>query len=929
MAAEIQTSKIKIFKTCLTPARNALVDNLEGYLNTLVGTSNETYSNDEFQYLQMEKDMDIKINMTQAKVIDQSLGNYVKITESGKTWYYFLLKTTWKSRQCVELKLSIDSVNTFRKDLTFSDKTKIKRQSMPQFGLANPGTGPKKVTKPIDRIEIGKQYWFSAPSSPSSESGYLQTDGNNIIFRRMSSNLSTMYEAAKIGKVAVNTDGNFLTTYRFENNTYVIYKTITLDRYNQPNTEADLKGLWTIEFNTANTSSTDNVNAVLKTLGGEIVPSTIYTRLIDKYPEQLSIQQERVLGSKIQDNNNGTSDLDWYLIYKTRNLPTQGDLSNPIDCFCIANKPLVISKTGGGASRTLTPADLPEGQYNYVLASDNPQGSFTAQCDIRYDGRGHNYVNRTFTIGGEICEIYEETSSNPQGTVTTGYQEKIYRLNNFKFVNIGSSVAIIMDATFLRNGAHHSYTGSAHNVSFSGYVFNRIDRFSAWSCSNGVPSIKINELNFTRVTYDGDIPMQYAQTLISDTMVYNVGTQITRSTIALSAIDKTDSKLIKIIKLPYAPVEITYSNGVYTFPSSWTYTSGLMKLNDAALATEFSNTINELTGDDLPIFWNPERKIRPTDERNWYYENKIYHSDFYTYKIVYDSFVKTFKLENFDLSEFVPNEGFNPKQYKIPITFKPTNTINSKFAFNFDMNEDDNFGIYYRNQQDFEEFLLVDRNNEETIFSNAYIDYIRNGYNYDQKAKQQQERVSSILTGVQLAAGIASFAASGITGGVSAAAGIALVSGALSSFISLANTRAQNENTIQSKLANLKAQSTNIAGADDVDLMSYYCGNKLRQISYRAIAQDEKFLADFFHFCGYNHPVIETPELTTRYWFNFIQCTPVFNEEGKTVYNDYVDDVKSRYEAGVTVYHYHAGVGDQDGWDWNQEYQNWDSWMLE
>ena len=49
--------------------------------------------------------------------------------------------------------------------------------------------------------------------------------------------------------------------------------------------------------------------------------------------------------------------------------------------------------------------------------------------------------------------------------------------------------------------------------------------------------------------------------------MYGIGKEITRSTIAFSSVDKTDSKIIKIIKLPYAPCNITYSNGVYTFPS--------------------------------------------------------------------------------------------------------------------------------------------------------------------------------------------------------------------------------------------------------------------------------------------------------------------------------------------------------------------------
>jgi len=160
-----------------------------------------------------------------------------------------------------------------------------------------------------------------------------------------------------------------------------------------------------------------------------------------------------------------------------------------------------------------------------------------------------------------------------------------------------------------------------------------------------------------------------------------------------------------------------------------------------------------------------------------------------------------------------------------------------------------------------------------------------------------------------LAAGVASFAVSAYTGGVSAAAGISLVSGAIATFASNAYTQASNERSMKQKLNELAAQSSNVAGADDVDLLSFYNKNRLALIKYTLIQEQEKTLKKMFYLCGYRRDTIDVPDITSRYWFNFIQCKPVFDEEGITPYNDYIADVKSRYESGVTVYHHHAGVG--------------------
>lgn len=394
---------------------------------------------------------------------------------------------------------------------------------------------------------------------------------------------------------------------------------------------------------------------------------------------------------------------------------------------------------------------------------------------------------------------------------------------------------------------------------------------------------------------------------------------IERKTITLNEVDKTDSRIVKIIKLPYAPCNVTYNNGVYTFPSEWKYEAGYMKLNDTSLSTEFENDIGRIY---FPELFHTET-AQPTQLKNFDRESKLYHSDFYNFKLVYDSFVREIALERIDTSEFSKATTWDMASTFVSLKFKPTNTINSKFAFKIDYStwDEAHYFAQYNQSFDYEDYLLISRNNEETIFSNDYLNYIRTGYNYDKKAKEQQSNQNFLLAGVQLAAGVASFAATSITGGISAAAGISLVSGAITTLSSAAYNKSQNENSMQNKLANLAAQSTAVMGSDDVDLLSYYNGNRLEIKKYDTISQQKEALYKLFFYCGYAHNVIAKPNIRSRYWFNFIQCKPVFNEEGATPYNDYLDDVKSRYQAGVTVYHHHY---DTIRWDWEQKYENWE-----
>ena len=80
-----------------------------------------------------------------------------------------------------------------------------------------------------------------------------------------------------------------------------------------------------------------------------------------------------------------------------------------------------------------------------------------------------------------------------------------------------------------------------------------------------------------------------------------------------------------------------------------------------------------------------------------------------------------------------------------------------------------------------------------------------------------------------------------------------------------------------------------------------------------------------FYRYGYTHNAVELPNTSSRYWFNYIQCNPVFKEENSNPYNNFLNDIKTRYQQGVTVYHQHNGVGAE--YDWDQEYENWETYI--
>lgn len=380
----------------------------------------------------------------------------------------------------------------------------------------------------------------------------------------------------------------------------------------------------------------------------------------------------------------------------------------------------------------------------------------------------------------------------------------------------------------------------------------------------------------------------------------------------VATVDRTDSKNIKLIKLPYPPLYIYLrDDGTYEYDEFyWAHTGNE---NDTLQTTASSRLHAE------SIFENPypisnyvvmdtmviSNHYLPRDIK---YESKLYSSEFFNYKIMYDSFVYMVEFENLDTKNYLNKEGlFTDLSYE----FTVTSTINSKFMFKF------NLPLKYYSD-DYQSNLVITRNNEMGLYSNTYLNYLRTGYNYDLKAKEQAITSSWINTGIGIASTVGGGIVTAVTGGAGSAIGVAGVVSGVNSVVNSINTMISQERNFQAKIANLKASCASVAGSDDVDLMSEYCENKLRIVISEPKEHIRNMIYDLFYYYGYQTKRFGIPNLNSRYWFNFIQCEPEFTFTH--IANDILEAIKEKFKNGVTIFHYHDNKYDVD-----QIYENWET----
>lgn len=607
---------------------------------------------------------------------------------------------------------------------------------------------------------------------------------------------------------------------------------------------------WTSRTNITRQHKDRFNNASKQITGGKIYLS----RIVDRFEEGITPVKTLESDEKIEAGLK----CDHYLIYRTKGTTD----TKPIDCFYCTNKNLYVK------------GDIQNG----VISSD-----FDRAVNIIFYSRDN--------------EDFQYTASNGNKT-TIGKNQKYKALMLVKSQAATSKGFDVIAVT--EKGGLSAIDGNIYldtnrttkvleNLNIVGYVFNYED----------LAAYTYGQL----LTYYNDTPA----------LKLELGTQQTFPLNSIYDVDRTDSRLVKIIKMPYAPFSTSYSvidgKAYIRIPNGWSLYDNYIRLDD--LNEEFLYTVAYQAISQLALEI-PQDSIG-TVENDLTYESKLYNSNYYTLKYVYDNFEKELLLERY--TPLQEEESAANKPY-VTIKFKQSNNISSNSLFDFEV---DNV-TKYEEPTLYSRYLNVNRSQEVALYTSPYLEYIRNGYNYDRKAQSLQlgQNITSTLLSTVAAAGSFVFG-----GAVGAAAGISLATSSLNSLVSIVTNTISSEDSIRQKLEQAAKSPASVSSTTDLDLLSYYNGNRLIRVTESCSPAVKQAIYNLFRLTGYACNDYGVPNFTSRIYYNFVQCKADFDESQWTYGQDILSDIKARYEVGVTVYHKFNG-----NYDWLQEKENFESWLV-
>ena len=378
------------------------------------------------------------------------------------------------------------------------------------------------------------------------------------------------------------------------------------------------------------------------------------------------------------------------------------------------------------------------------------------------------------------------------------------------------------------------------------------------------------------------------------------------------AANKTDPRLVKIRELPYAPFKESYTDNKMDLPSGWKLTGTWLEFTGTTFG---SYTLGNTTGRQI---YCPTREEITDQDHNIKFETKFYNSAFYGDKLVFDNNTWVAKWEDCNNGKMV--------------------TTSLRLNLNYAVSDGMDNGLLFRvntafdQDTDFGDFLICDKNTDVPYYTNDYLNYIRFGKSVDEKAAGLNI-ASSVVSGVgSVASTIASFAFSGATvgsaGGPFGATGGAVagvIVGLATTAMSVAKTCSTAYDTINSKIDAYTHQASSVNGTSDLSLFRLYGSNKLINFLYQPYPEIKQMLYNYFRLYGYADDEYAIPE-STRRWVDYFKCEPAFS--GDMLWNDFLDDIKTRMNLGFRVYHYVGYNQEQKyrkAYDLKQTKENWET----
>lgn len=576
-------------------------------------------------------------------------------------------------------------------------------------------------------------------------------------------------------------------------------------------------------------------------------------RIIDLYSEGLTPILYKEEKGELNDEDYNT----WYLIYETNADATEDD-PQPVNVYLAPKMACEIIDT---TTITLTSASLESGKYYHFVRRFNENSP-----EVKAKFTGGSVAFQTFNAWNlqESYGFIIYRDPNNAGKICIEYRDWCY-------APVSQDYYAVLKGTW-----------------------------------DNLDEIIIESSVYPLIGYEMNSKQSSIKLILNGTEKSFNTTSTASSLYSFDTLDRTDSKLVKVIELPYLPVQTNIdANERLIFGSEWSVdgTKHFMKLNNNYV--QFLNEIETSIESPYIPLNGLEESFIPDDNTftlRWLKDPKLFHSDFYQPKFIYDSFGFVFQLEKMN----------QDKDYSSTFDFKfvMTTTIRSRFLFMFD-----DYELKYATE-DYEKILSVARNNEAVLYNSPYLTYLRTGYNIDVKAKERTE-LTAVLGGIISGVGAIAGVGLGVSAGnealskghiLSGQRGIAstIISGASSlagSIINTINTIASAEENMEKKLNTLKAQAVSVEGSDDLDLLNAYSNNKAKYAIYKVSPRLDKELDNLFYYTGYISNEMKIPDTNTRRFFNFLSADIDITGVSSNISDLCLSEIKRLYLEGIYFIH--------------------------
>lgn len=379
-----------------------------------------------------------------------------------------------------------------------------------------------------------------------------------------------------------------------------------------------------------------------------------------------------------------------------------------------------------------------------------------------------------------------------------------------------------------------------------------------------------------------------AQKKLTSTVTYP-----TKTIISIHSVNRHDSNLQCVQDVPVMPNELD-----------------IIWMGDDVGAI-CKGVISERTTFDLNSLSTTEpiqytKTLNPTvTNRVMSLESKLYGSYVRNHQLVYDTFALAIQPEYYktDWLQELTVQVYKPTGMSNDIAFKcesiSEQTLNSNV-------------------------MACSRNNQIEIYSNEYLNYLRNGYNYDEKAQSLNKIKNWVNFGIGVAGVGTSIGLKGSMGKLSAFTGIQQGVNAVSSLSNLIFSNIENSQALEQKRLSLINTSPNTSGSTSIELFKdLNGGNRLKYVVTKPTDETLNSIYNLFYYYGYADNTTQSSlQLTkTRCYFDYYQgdasnSISILSQDNNTSKSLLIKALSE----GITIEHYYNNTWLCEG----NLYENWE-----